>query len=229
MNRRGHQQHRQHARHPGQPAAVPAPGRRRGCCATIRKSSWPAPRRSPTGRRKPAAWACTTAEYSFCGTIRYRVPREDWCSVERITPTIISGTEMNLSQLERLVPSQPFEHRGREFQRQHRGVERHAPGHFEHHRVRIPHHQRMPDAVRAGPGRTAAPTPPARSPETRSGWPAAGSACSVSILKMWTIATSVNPPAARPTPHSMSKPIQMPQGNWSLRLVTPPSPYRTRR
>ena len=32
--------------------------------------------------------------YSLFGTIRYRVPRDDWCSVERITPTIMSGTEM---------------------------------------------------------------------------------------------------------------------------------------
>src|ERR1017187_5075741 len=49
-----------------------------------------------------------------------------------------------------------------------------------------------------------------------------------SILKMWTIATSVKPPAARPTPHITSKAIQSPHGNLSLRLVEPPNPYMTR-
>ena len=44
------------------------------------------------------------------------------------------------------------------------------------------------------------------------------------MLKMWTAAVSVNPPAASMTPHSTSKPIQMPQGNWSFRLVEAPSP-----
>src|ERR1035438_9084074 len=32
--------------------------------------------------------------YSFSGTIRNRLPRELWCSVESNTPKIISGTEI---------------------------------------------------------------------------------------------------------------------------------------
>src|SRR5450756_70664 len=49
------------------------------------------------------------------------------------------------------------------------------------------------------------------------------------MLKMCTIATRVNPPAARATPHMTSKPIHRPQGNLSLMLVEPPSPYITRK
>src|SRR5512143_738613 len=41
---------------------------------------------------------------------------------------------------------------------------------------------------------------------------------------MWTIATRVNPPAARPTPQRMSKPIQIPHGKLSLRCVEAPRP-----
>jgi hypothetical protein len=32
--------------------------------------------------------------WSFPGTIRYRLPREDWCSVESTTPAITSGVVM---------------------------------------------------------------------------------------------------------------------------------------
>ena len=41
---------------------------------------------------------------------------------------------------------------------------------------------------------------------------------------MWTMATSVKPPAASPTPHITSKAIHSPQGNLSLRFVDPPNP-----
>jgi hypothetical protein len=36
-----------------------------------------------------------------------------------------------------------------EFQRQNNRVQHHAPGHLEHDRARIPHHQWMPNAVAA--------------------------------------------------------------------------------
>ena len=38
----------------------------------------------------------------------------------------------------------------------------------------------------------------------------------------------VNPPAAKPTPHKMSKPIHKPQGNLSLKLVDAPNPLEKR-
>ncbi len=46
-----------------------------------------------------------------------------------------------------------------------------------------------------------------------------------SMWKISTAAIRVNPPAASITPHSTSKPTQMPQGNWSLRLVEAPRPW----
>src|SRR5579871_260672 len=50
---------------------------------------------------------------------------------------------------ERSVPPELLKYYWYEFQEQNRGVERHAPRHFEHHRMRVPHHQRMPKAVGA--------------------------------------------------------------------------------
>src|SRR5271169_2590003 len=52
--------------------------------------------------------------------------------------------------------------------------------------------------------------------------------CQRSMLKISTAAVRVKPPAASMTPHMTSKPIQMPQGKWSLRLVDAPRPYRKR-
>jgi len=43
-------------------------------------------------------------------------------------------------------------------------------------------------------------------------------------LRTYTAVVIVKPPAARATPQSTSKPTQRPQGNWSERLVTAPSP-----
>ncbi len=44
-----------------------------------------------------------------------------------------------------LVPAQTLEDHAGELQRQHRGVEHHAPADLEHHGARVPHHQRVPD------------------------------------------------------------------------------------
>src|SRR5271157_1021745 len=52
--------------------------------------------------------------------------------------------------------------------------------------------------------------------------------CHRLMLKISTAAVRVKPPAASMTPHITSKPIQSPQGNWSLRLVEAPSPKRKR-
>ena len=52
--------------------------------------------------------------------------------------------------------------------------------------------------------------------------------CQRLMLKISTAAVRVNPPAASMTPHITSKPIQRPQGNWSLRLVEAPSPLAKR-
>ncbi len=44
---------------------------------------------------------------------------------------------------------EPFKHGGAEFERQHGGIQNHAPRDFEHDRVRVPHNQRMPNVVPA--------------------------------------------------------------------------------
>ena len=44
------------------------------------------------------------------------------------------------------------------------------------------------------------------------------------MLKIWTVAPMVKPPAASTMPVIMSKPIQMPHGAVCDRLVTAPSP-----
>ena len=48
-------------------------------------------------------------------------------------------------QLQGLLPAQPFEEDRHELEEEHRGVEHDAPGYLEHHRVRIPPEDRMPD------------------------------------------------------------------------------------
>ena len=50
--------------------------------------------------------------------------------------------------LQRLLHAQPLEDNRRKLQRQDGSVKRHAPSHLEHHRVWVPHHQWVPDAVR---------------------------------------------------------------------------------
>ncbi len=48
---------------------------------------------------------------------------------------------------QRPLQPQALEDDGCELQREHRGVEHHAVGHLEHHRVRVAHDERVPDAV----------------------------------------------------------------------------------
>ncbi len=51
------------------------------------------------------------------------------------------------NHLERFLHVESFEHDGRELERKHRGVEHHAIGDLEHHRVWIAHDEGMPDVV----------------------------------------------------------------------------------
>ena len=48
---------------------------------------------------------------------------------------------------ERRVKAETLQDHRAEFQSQDGGIEHDAPGHLEHHRVGIPHNQRVPDAV----------------------------------------------------------------------------------
>ena len=159
-------------------AAVPEPARTPGCCARIRKSSSPGPRRSPRCKNSSGSSGVYHSGYSFSGTIRNKVPSELWCSVESSTPRIISGNRDPVDPAQWAVPAELLEHHREELQEQHGGVERHAPRHFEHHRVRIPHHQRVPQAVRPAEVEQQSRPLPANTRGTRSGSPGAALACS---------------------------------------------------
>ena len=82
------------------------------------------------------------------GTLRYRVPSER-TGAELIESRRDHQRHRNrVHPAQRRFPLQPLEDHGHEFERQDGAVERYAPGHFEHDRVRIPQHQRVPDPVR---------------------------------------------------------------------------------
>jgi hypothetical protein len=59
------------------------------------------------------------------------------------------GRRNGAEDAQRLVEAQPFEDDRRKLESQDAGIEHHAPADEEHDRPRVPHDQRMPDAVRA--------------------------------------------------------------------------------
>src|SRR5271166_935954 len=97
-------------------------------------------------------------EHGQQGTVPESVQLVGHDQIERAQRGLVQGGEKHAKddqhdhhaadRFQGALPTQVFEQYWRKFQRQNRGVEHHAVGNFEHHRVGIAHDERMPDVPR---------------------------------------------------------------------------------